>query len=83
MRNDTENPVESLVALARAAADAGIDWRARLGDEWIPATLAREGAARVESALTEWLDGDEAPPGDLAETLARVVDEALSSQGVD
>jgi len=37
----------------------------------------------VESALTEWLDGDEAPPGDLAETLARVVDEALSSQGVD
>lgn len=83
MRKDTENPVESLVALARAAADAGVDWRARLADEWIPATLAQEGAPRVESALAEWLDGDEVPPGDLGEALALVVEEALGAQGID
>ncbi|MDD5562702.1 MAG: hypothetical protein PHQ91_03230 [Thermoanaerobaculaceae bacterium] len=77
------DPVGELVLLARAAADAGLDWQARLRQEWLPRTVATTPRTALEAAVAEW--SDEAPDagGGLGGRLETAVVAAMAEQGYD
>ena len=77
------DPVGELVLLARAAADAGLDWRTRLRQEWLPHAVATTPHATLATAVAEW--SDEAPDagGDLRGRLETAVVAAMADKGYD
>lgn len=77
------DPVGELVLLTRAAADAGLDWRTRLREEWLPRTVAATPRPILATALARW--SDEAPDvgGDLGGRLETAVVAAMAEQGYD
>ena len=77
------DPVGELVLIARAAADAGLDWHTRLRREWLPRAVATTPQAVLEAAVAEW--SDEAPDGgaDLGGRLETAVVAAMAEKGYD
>lgn len=79
----TADPVGDLVMLARGAADAGEDWRARLRREWLPRTVASTPRSLLVAALGEWLEETPAASSEIASQLEVVVVAAMAEQGYD
>jgi hypothetical protein len=79
----TRDPVDSLVFLARCAADAGEDWRTRLRGHWLPQTIATTPRPVLAAALAEWREETTAEGDDLAPLLEATVIAALAEQGYD
>jgi len=75
----TDNLIDELVFLARAAAEAGRDWRAQV-EEMVPPLVASE-RARIRHALHAL--GEEAPEADgaLIAAVVNAVAEALAEAG--
>ena len=47
------DPLGDLTALARAAAEAGLDWRSRLRSQWLPELVRRYPEAVLRRAIAE------------------------------
>jgi glycosyltransferase A (GT-A) superfamily protein (DUF2064 family) len=75
------DPVGELVLLARAAAEAGEDWRGRLQREWLPRTLTTASRAALVDALAEWFDDVATADAELAAQLESVVMFAMADEG--
>jgi len=78
-----QDPIGELVLLARSAADAGVEWRARLRCDWIPRTVAAAPRELLASALAEWFDETVPGDADLAGQLEAAVLGAMAEQGYD
>ena len=76
-----DDPVAELVFLARAAAEAGEDWRRRLHREWLPRTVEHQPWHRLAAALAEWQGETPVPEGDLSSAIEAAVIEALAEEG--
>ncbi len=77
------DPVGELVLLAKGAAEAGVDWHARLRRDWLPHTLARVPRAALVAALSEWEGEAAVSEADLAGRLESAVVAAMAEQGYD
>jgi hypothetical protein len=77
------DPVGELVLLARGAAEAGADWRARLRREWLPRTVSRTPRAVLVAALAEWFEEAPEAGADLSGQLESAVVGAMAEQGYD
>ncbi len=77
------DPVGDLVLLARGAAEAGADWRARLRKEWLPRTVSQMPRATLAAALTEWFNEAPDAGADLSDQLESAVIGAMAEQGYD
>ncbi len=75
------DPVGELVLLARGAAEAGVDWHARLRREWLPHTLATTPRTALAAALAEWSGETPAGEAELAGELEAAVVSAMAEQG--
>ena len=73
MRRD--DPLGEAAALARAAAEAGMEWRAPLHDLWVPELVQRYPEAVLRQALVE---AGERPP-ELGDSVADAVEAAVSA----
>lgn len=76
----TGDPIGDLVNLARAAAEAGRDWRAELRAAWLPHLLATTPGAALRAALSEW-DWETSAGTDLGEAITEVVATAMAGEG--
>ncbi len=79
----TLDPVGDLVLLARSAAEAGVDWHARLNRDWIPRAIAATPRPAMLSVLGEWLGEPLDDASDVAGRLEAAVLAALAEQGYD
>lgn len=79
----SRDPIGDLVLLARSAADAGIDWHARLSREWLPRTMAATPRPALLAALGEWLGEPVDDAADVSGRLEAAVTAALAEQGYD
>jgi hypothetical protein len=77
------DPVGELVLLARAAADAGLDWQTRLRREWLPRTVAATPRAVLAAALEDWSDDAPDAGADLGGRLETAVVAAMAEKGYD
>ncbi len=77
------DPVGDLVLLARSAAEAGSDWRARLRREWLPRVVSATPRAALVAALAQWLHETPEAGVDLADQLESAVIGAMAEQGYD
>ncbi len=77
------DPIGELVLLARSAADAGVEWRARLRCDWIPRAVAAAPRELLAAALAEWFDETATGDADLAGQLEAAVLGAMAEQGFD
>ncbi len=77
------DPVGELVLLARGAAEAGVDWHARLRREWLPSALASVPRTAMIAALAEWTDEEPAGGPELAAEVEAAVVAAMAEQGYD
>jgi|NGEPerStandDraft_6_1074524.scaffolds.fasta_scaffold125822_2 hypothetical protein len=77
------DPVGELVLIARAAADAGLDWQTRLRQEWLPRAVARTPRAVLEAAVADWSDEAPAAGADLGGRLETAVVAAMAEKGYD
>jgi len=75
------DPVGELVLLARGAAEAGVDWHARLQREWLPRALATVPRAVLVAALGEWSGETPSAEAELASELEAAVTAAMAEQG--
>lgn len=75
------NPVDGLIHLAQAAAEAGEDWQALLKARWIPEWLKLHPRAALVEGLAEWGRSTSVPGEDLAAALEAVVSAALEQAG--
>ncbi len=80
---DTSDPIGELVLLARGAADAEMDWRARLRREWLPRALATVPRSALVSAVSEWQGEPLAEDADISGELEAAVLAAMAEQGYD
>jgi hypothetical protein len=78
---DTSDPIGELALLARAAAEAGKDWRSLLRREWLPRTVASTPRAVLVEALAEWFEEVPPPGTDLCAQLESAVLAAMADQG--
>jgi hypothetical protein len=76
-----DDPIGELVFLARAAAEAGRDWHARLHREWLPRTIAGRPRASLAAALAEWQGEAPELDADLTDAVESAVVAALAQQG--
>jgi hypothetical protein len=81
--HDAVDPVGELVQLARAAAEAGVDWRSRLREVWLPATVAHTPRAALAAALSEWDPHLAVLDADLAAELESAVLAFMAEEGYD
>lgn len=79
----TPDPVGELVLLARAAAEAGADWRGRLRREWLPRVVSNTPEATLVAALAEWFEETPDAGTDLSGKLESAVVGAMAEQGYD
>jgi len=77
----TSNPVDELIHLAQAAAEAGEEWRHLLVRRWIPDWLRTHPRAALVDGLAEWGRTASVPGEDLAAALEAVVIAALEGSG--
>ena len=77
------DPVGELVLLARGAAEAGVDWHARLRREWLPNALASVPRTAMIAALAEWSGEEPASGAELAAEVEAAVVAAMAEQGYD
>jgi hypothetical protein len=77
------DPIGELVLLAREAADAGLDWHARLRQEWLPRAVATTPHAVLEAAVAEWSDEAPGAGADLGGRLETAVLAAMVEKGYD
>ena len=77
------DPVGELVLLARGAAEAGTDWRARLRRDWLPRTVASTPRAVLVAALAEWFEEAPEAGADVSGQLESAVLGAMAEQGYD
>lgn len=75
------NLIDELVFLARAAAEAGRDWRTKI-EELLPGLVTGE-AARVREALHALALPVPEDDGELTAVVLKVVAEALAEVGYD
>lgn len=75
------DPIGSLLFLARAAADAGEDWRARLRFEWAPDAVRSQPASLRHALLERGVTDEDLE--DLSAAVVRAVEEELDEAGVD
>lgn len=78
--SDTD-PVDELIHLAQAAAEAGEDWRALLVSRWIPEWLRERPRPALVDGLAEWGRTASTPGEDLGASLEAVVVAALDQLG--
>jgi hypothetical protein len=77
------DPVGELVLIARAAADAGLDWQTRLRQEWLPRAVAATPRAVLEAAVADWSDEASDAGADLGGRLETAVVAAMAEKGYD
>lgn len=75
------DPIAELVLLARAAAEAGQDWRNRLHREWLPRAVAARSRVAMAAALAEWQGDAPELEADLGDAVENAVIEALAQEG--
>ncbi len=66
----SSDPLGELAAMARAAAESGVDWRGVLHARWVPELLAHRGEAALRRAIA---DAGGRPP-ELGESMADAVE---------
>jgi hypothetical protein len=75
------NPLDALIHLAPAAAEAGKDWRALVRSQWVPDWIRKHSRASLVAALDEWGMAESSPGEDLAAALEDAVITALDEAG--
>ncbi len=75
------NPVDELIHLAQAAAEAGEAWQSLLTARWIPEWLRLHSRSELVNGLAEWGRVTSAPGEDLGAALEAVVVAALQQAG--
>jgi hypothetical protein len=78
---EQDDPIAELVFLARAAAEAGLDWHERLHHEWLPRTVKSRQRASLAAALAEWQGETPTLDADLTDAVESAVVDALAQEG--